>query len=43
VDESKEESEVKSIGNADWGLRFVVTPLFPTGSKPAIHQASYAN
>src|SRR5262245_44848282 len=24
-------------GNADWGLRFVITPLFPTGGKPASH------
>lgn len=28
-------------GNADWGLRFVVTPLFPTGGKhPASQDAS---
>ena len=31
-------------GNADWGLRFVITPLFPTGSKPSTtaHNTSYA-
>jgi hypothetical protein len=28
-------------GNAAWGLRFVITPLFPT-SKPAAQQASHA-
>ena len=22
-------------GNADWGLRFVITSLFPTGAKPS--------
>ena len=29
-------------GNADWGLRFVVTPLFPTARKPAVKQSSSA-
>jgi len=29
-------------GNADWGLRFVVTPLFPTGHKPAVEPTSSA-
>lgn len=30
-------------GNADWGLRFTIQPLFPTGSKPAsASQSSYA-
>lgn len=27
-------------GAPDWGVRFVVTPLFPTGGKPASHQTS---
>jgi hypothetical protein len=25
-------------GGPHWGLRFVITPLFPTGGKPAAHQ-----
>lgn len=29
-------------GGADWGLRFVVTPLFPTGGKPAAQPTAYA-
>lgn len=29
-------------GGPDWGIRFVVTPLFPTGGKPAGHQTSSA-
>jgi hypothetical protein len=29
-------------GAPDWGIRFVVTPLFPTGKKPAAHQTTYA-
>jgi hypothetical protein len=30
-------------GAPDWGIRFVVTPLFPTGGKPSTtHQTSYA-
>ena len=29
-------------GNADWGIRFVVTPLFPTGKKPSPHPPSSA-
>jgi hypothetical protein len=29
-------------GGPDWGLRFVVTPLFPTGGKPEARQTSYA-
>jgi hypothetical protein len=29
-------------GNADWGLRFVVTPLFPTGKKPAAAERTSA-
>jgi hypothetical protein len=29
-------------GAPEWGIRFVVTPLFPTGKKPAAHPASHA-
>ena len=29
-------------GGPDWGLRFVVTPLFPTGGKPAAPRSSFA-
>ena len=29
-------------GGADWGVRFVVTPLFPTGKKPEPHATSFA-
>jgi hypothetical protein len=29
-------------GAPEWGLRFVVTPLFPTGGKPAAQQTSLA-
>jgi hypothetical protein len=29
-------------GAPEWGIRFVVTPLFPTGKKPAAPPASYA-
>jgi hypothetical protein len=30
-------------GAPEWGIRFVVTPLFPTGGKhPPTHQPSYA-
>jgi hypothetical protein len=29
-------------GAPDWGLRFVITPLFPTGGKPPAQQASFA-
>jgi hypothetical protein len=29
-------------GAPEWGLRFVVTPLFPTGGRPAAHQSSSA-
>jgi hypothetical protein len=29
-------------GAPDWGLRFVITPLFPTGGKPAAEQSSFA-
>jgi hypothetical protein len=29
-------------GGPDWGIRFVVTPLFPTGGKPSAHHTSYA-
>lgn len=29
-------------GAPDWGLRFVITPLFPTGGKPAAQQTSSA-
>lgn len=29
-------------GAPEWGIRFVVTPLFPTGKKNAAHAASYA-
>jgi hypothetical protein len=25
-------------GAPEWGIRFVITPLFPTGGKPAVHQ-----
>jgi hypothetical protein len=28
-------------GAPEWGIRFVVTPLFPTGKKPAAHPTSY--
>ncbi|HEV2840360.1 MAG TPA: hypothetical protein VGW39_03465 [Chthoniobacterales bacterium] len=29
-------------GGSDWGVRFIVTPLFPTGKKPAAHATSFA-
>ncbi len=29
-------------GAPEWGLRFVVTPLFPTGGKPPARETSYA-
>jgi hypothetical protein len=29
-------------GAPDWGIRFVVTPLFPTGVKPAAKETSFA-
>lgn len=29
-------------GGPDWGLRFVVTPLFPTGGKPAAQRSAAA-
>lgn len=29
-------------GAPDWGVRFIVTPLFPTGGKPAAHHTSSA-
>jgi hypothetical protein len=29
-------------GAPDWGIRFVVTPLFPTGKKPAAYQTTSA-
>jgi hypothetical protein len=29
-------------GAPEWGIRFLVTPLFPTGKKPAAPPASYA-
>ena len=29
-------------GGPDWGLRFVVTPLFPTGGKPPARETSYS-
>ena len=29
-------------GGSDWGLRFVITPLFPTGEKPVARQTSSA-
>ena len=29
-------------GAPEWGLRFVITPLFPTGGKPGAQQASLA-
>ena len=29
-------------GAPEWGIRFVVTPLFPTGKKPAVHSTSSA-
>jgi hypothetical protein len=29
-------------GGPDWGLRFVITPLFPTGGKPPARETSYA-
>jgi hypothetical protein len=31
-----------SSGAPDWGLRFVITPLFPTGGKPAAPARSFA-
>jgi len=27
-------------GAPDWGVRFVITPLFPTGGRPATHETS---
>jgi hypothetical protein len=29
-------------GGPDWGIRFVIAPLFTTGAKPAAHSASAA-
>lgn len=29
-------------GGPDWGVRFIVTPLFPTGGKPATPRSSFA-
>ena len=29
-------------GGPDWGVRFIVTPLFPTGGKPAAARSSFA-
>lgn len=29
-------------GGPDWGVRFIVTPLFPTGKKPAAQAPSFA-
>lgn len=29
-------------GGPDWGVRFIVTPLFPTGKKPEAHAMSFA-
>ena len=29
-------------GGPDWGVRFIVTPLFPTGAKPAAQRTSFA-